>query len=501
MKVKNLIIIFSIIVMLVLLPNIVNAANEITSTEKTATSTGANVQWTYTLNESDQIENLKCKNLSDISGELTIPEKIDNHTVIKIGSSAFKDCKGLTGISFPNTIKEIGNYAFSGCVGIKSLEIPSSVVTIGIEAFKNCSGLKNIKLNSGLVSINRYSFYGCSGISEITIPDSVTFIGSYAFYSCSGLKNVKLSENLTKISAETFSRCSGLTSIVIPENVTTIEDCAFYECTNLNKIKIGENISSIGVNVFSYDKKLTIYGKKDSVAENYAKTNNIPFDLIENWNKAEQGNDITAPTVTSIRVVEPTSGTYTTNKSISIRVYFSENVTGETVPTLKIKFGTGSEKSITKATIKDNYVEYTYKIESNDNGQLAVSSLSGGTIKDASGNNAVITCPLISGNSIIANNAVASSEGQKSNENNSAANSSNDSQKDNSANNSSNGNSANNVNDSSNANNNNANNTADETISKIKLPNTGKAGIGMIALLIIIATSVSYSKYKKLKGI
>ena len=44
---------------------------------------------------------------------------------------------------------------------------------------------------------------------------------------------------------------------------------------------IPENVKIIKNAVFINCKKLTIYGKKDSVAESYAKDHNIPFIAVE----------------------------------------------------------------------------------------------------------------------------------------------------------------------------------------------------------------------------
>lgn len=115
------------------------------------------------------------------------------------------------------------------------------------------------------------------------------------------------------------------------------------------------------------------------------------------------GLDNIAPTVSNIKVVSPTSGTYLTGQTVTIRVNFNEIITGTSTPTLIIKFGDSAERSLTNGTIKDNYVEYTYNIQESDKGQLATVSLSGGTLKDAYNNAASLTCPFISGNTIKAN--------------------------------------------------------------------------------------------------
>ena len=115
------------------------------------------------------------------------------------------------------------------------------------------------------------------------------------------------------------------------------------------------------------------------------------------------GDDTTAPTVQSIAVTSPTAGEYKTGQDIEITTTFSEQITGDTVPTLKIKFGESAERTITQGTISGATIKYSYKIVDSDKGELAVTEYSGGTIKDLAGNNATISKKALTGNKIIAN--------------------------------------------------------------------------------------------------
>ena len=115
------------------------------------------------------------------------------------------------------------------------------------------------------------------------------------------------------------------------------------------------------------------------------------------------GVDVEKPTVTSISVTRPKSGTYKTGQIVEIKVTFSETITGTTVPTLKIRFGTSEERILTNGTITENTIVYSYEIVDGDKGQLATVSYMGGTIKDAAGNSAELSCPVITGNAIKAN--------------------------------------------------------------------------------------------------
>lgn len=210
-------------------------------------------------------------------------------------------------------------------------------------------------------------------------------------------------------------------------------------------------------------------------------------------------SDAQGPLVKSIEVSSPTSGTYKTSQTVKIRVYFDETITGTSVPTLKIKFGDSAERSITNGTISGKYIEYSYNIQDSDKGQLATVSLSGGTIKDASGNDAKLSCPIISGNTIKANvdgTTTNNTDNQDKTNNGSSNGGTNNGGSGSSG--TTNGGSGT-TNSSSNG---KTTNGKDETVAAGKLPQTG-AGIGLVVSLIatIGASIFSYLKMRKYRDL
>lgn len=456
MKKKLIILIVLVLAILILTAISVNAA-DIISTETTKTSTGISVSWKYTLNADGAIEDLRCNNISQVNGNLTIPSTIDGHTVLGIAHQAFTGCTGLTGITFPNTITKIGvegswDGAFEGCTGLTSLTFPNSVTAIGGSAFQNCPGIKTIKFSSNLSSIGNYAFEGCTGIETLAFPEGLTQIGEYvfrkcagiksvsfpktltsigasSFYECTGIKKIVLPNALTKISQSTFDYCSSLSDVTLPTSLTTLEDRAFGNCVNLKVIELPESVSSllsagygwsgvfngcknlkkikfnndstfIGKNTFGSCEKVTIYGKKNSTAQEYASENNISYKDISLWDQDDAGQDISAPTVKSMAIQYGSVSDYyasktkdyrvPTGKRILIDVEFNENVKG-TAPTLTIKIGQGKDIALTKGTISGAKIVYEYTITKNDSGLIAVSNFSGGKLTDEAGNAAILS--------------------------------------------------------------------------------------------------------------
>ena len=215
--------------------------------------------------------------------DLVIPDGVTS-----IGSSAFRDCSGLTSITIPSSVTSIGNGAFYGCSGLTSVTIPNSVTSIGSSAFYRCSELTSITIPDSVTSIGQSAFYNCSKLTSVTIPNNVTSISQSTFYNCSGLTSITIPNSVTSIGKSAFSGCSGLeniyltdvaawckisglyelmsyrpnsiklylnneliTDLVIPDSVTSIGSSAFYRCSGLTSVTIPNSVTSIGYSAFS----------------------------------------------------------------------------------------------------------------------------------------------------------------------------------------------------------------------------------------------------------
>ena len=174
-----------------------------------------------------------------------------------IGNEAFRNCKNLEIIGYPDGLTSIGDSAFQGCDRLTSITLPDSLTTIGYNVFCGCSSLTSITLPNSLITIGYSAFRGCSSLTSITLPDSLTTIDNSAFSECSGLTSITIPDSVTSIGSYAFKECSSLISIVLPDSLTSIEESAFYGCSSLVSITLPDSITSIGSEAFSKCSSLT----------------------------------------------------------------------------------------------------------------------------------------------------------------------------------------------------------------------------------------------------
>ena len=176
--------------------------------------------------------------------------------VLYIGNVLIKANKNITGTYYvKNGTVTIASYAFDYCQNkeFEGVALPETVKYIGNDAFSR-STLKKVNIPSKVTEIPSRAFYACN-LTEIEIPDTVKTIGPNAFTLCRSLKNVTIPRNVETVGSGAFSECYTLESVTFDNTVTTIDDSAFDSCSMLK----------------------TIYGYRETAAEEYANKHSITF--------------------------------------------------------------------------------------------------------------------------------------------------------------------------------------------------------------------------------
>lgn len=239
----------------------------------------------------------------NISGDITIPEKVENdgeeYTVTSIKNYGFGSCSSLTSIKIPNSVTKIGQQAFRACVQLASVNIPNNITIIDYEVFRDCRSLTSVEIPESVITIASEAFYECNELASVSIPNSVTEIRGEAFKLCRNLAVVTIPNSVESIGLNAFYGTNYLlyagdatgapwgaahiawgtivdegfvfadeqktklvgyigsnTNIVTPNTVKSIEEKALTKC-NFTSVEISDSVTSIEDNAFTSCGELT----------------------------------------------------------------------------------------------------------------------------------------------------------------------------------------------------------------------------------------------------
>ena len=111
-------------------------------------------------------------------------------TLRRIEYSAFKDCKNLKNIEFPDALEYIGRHSFLE-TGLENVEFPASLRTVAQEAFARCKSLKTAMFREGLEVLGTdeykdderplYGVFEESALESIKLPSTLRRMEYSAF--------------------------------------------------------------------------------------------------------------------------------------------------------------------------------------------------------------------------------------------------------------------------------------------------------------------------------
>ena len=207
---------------------------------------------------------------------IDIPAKIDGMSVTSIGSEAFQNRTSIKSVTIPDSVTSIGQYAFAGCENLTSITIPDSVTSIGERAFYG-SGLTTVNLPEKLTDIGEYAFADTPIINSQNT--NVKYIGSTIISCDNFVETLTIGDDITTIASRAFVvwdpypiyKSLAQRSVTIPSSVKYIGEYAIGYCRFSQQKSNG------------YDKidNFTIKCYSNSAAEQYAKDNEIDYELLD----------------------------------------------------------------------------------------------------------------------------------------------------------------------------------------------------------------------------
>ncbi len=213
------------------------------------------------------------------SGDIVVPDKINDLPVTAIGEHAFYGCKAES-VILPAAVSSIGKQAFANSSALKVVNIPSGVTEIKDETFLNCTSLDSVEMPDTVKTIGVRAFYNCNKLSKIDIS-SVETISTQAFDTCSSLEAVGLSESLTSLEEAVFNGCNAMTELTVPYSVTSIASRALP--SSLKKLTIKNSECTIDTSTYMWNitDECVIYAAENSKAQEFAETYGFTFQPVD----------------------------------------------------------------------------------------------------------------------------------------------------------------------------------------------------------------------------
>ncbi|MBO6067237.1 MAG: leucine-rich repeat protein [Kiritimatiellae bacterium] len=183
------------------------------------------------------------------AGRIVVPAEIDGYRVGALGALAFFNCKNVTAVVLPDTVKRIGNRCFLGCTQLAEINFPDAVERIGIWAFNRCESLTRLDLNRcAYLDYEGGVFAFCRSLKEYAVsPENSSFkVEDGVLYSRDGKKlfavppakaDFKIPKDVEEIGA--YALCNScLSRLVVPESVRVLGEGVFAECAKMEAVAI-----------------------------------------------------------------------------------------------------------------------------------------------------------------------------------------------------------------------------------------------------------------------
>ena len=119
-----------------------------------------------------------------------------------------------------------------------------------------------------VVEISSFGVYLPDVKVKVVIPKTVKVVDSFAFSFNDNIYELEIADGVKVLESDAFTSMPNLKSVTVPDSVKEMEDCGLG-------MDVDDNYDSVPLKGFK------MYCKKGSVAEAYAKENNLSYEIIK----------------------------------------------------------------------------------------------------------------------------------------------------------------------------------------------------------------------------
>lgn len=119
-----------------------------------------------------------------------------------------------------------------------------------------------------VVEISSFGVYLPDVKVKVVIPKTVKVVDSFAFSFNDNIYELEIADGVKVLESDAFTSMTNLKSVTVPDSVNEMENCGLG-------MDVDDNYDSVPLKGFK------MYCKKGSVAEAYAKENNLSYEIIK----------------------------------------------------------------------------------------------------------------------------------------------------------------------------------------------------------------------------
>ena len=119
-----------------------------------------------------------------------------------------------------------------------------------------------------VVEISSFGVYLSYVKVKVVIPKTVKVVDSFAFSFNDNIYELEIADGVKVLESDAFTSMTNLKSVTVPDSVKEMENCGLG-------MDVDDNYDSVPLKGFK------MYCKKGSVAEAYAKENNLSYEIIK----------------------------------------------------------------------------------------------------------------------------------------------------------------------------------------------------------------------------